>query len=1702
MLPFQQLPILTPPSDVQCPNPGGDPLVTSTVDRGVIFQIDYLIFTNTSIPDGTLPPPATSTGPIYFEKQPLTSIPSDITVISYGCREPYSGGTFVETRPPIGPSTTRLEMTFDSSLLNPAVSSLNVTMSFGFSTEAGFDFFVIYVDDKIVSTSTGFGTESSPYISGNVSFSATISSIVRIEYSKDAGFYQGVDATYFYIDSVSPVVIPSTPTSLIIKRGTDIIQNYGLNLNLDDPSFEQKFLSNCDLDIMTGDQLCLATSIDAYSSYEVTLTLQNIPQILDHTKEETFSAPVHFNEISYNNRSPSDESVLQGWYETDYFVQNLSFIENIESCGSNPGGIRVTSYSTVYGGGAYFVNPYRSRGVFFMTRVAPNTYDVGGTVYIFHPETGELRLDSTATNLPAYGAQTGTIYRPVGNPDERYWQYAFDLLDPNHQFNTQLNFFDFLIEKYKTGYFSSQFGIKSFSTWPDVNPMNLDMTKVESSFGDFSAQEYDNLARKLRDMGVYREVTVKRFIYYAQPGIEFPVLSATQKTDLKWQVNHNRYPFLGFTTVPLFGEGEKVYPRFLSGETVTMTGTNTRLDNFPLRIAMDGYHTGPKPSPEFMQTYSGVDPRNGNPIPDNKSYDIFNEWGLYTFRLPITIDETNRHIYSRNGGVDNQLSPNGQLTLTFDPSVIGEPFVAVPGQSGVNLVANPFSGVVVPVDPITAATATTNILSTTIDTPSDGLQLPQPVIYVLDTSGFPTSGQLSIETPEGPFTTVTYTGITPSSFTGVSGGSGTLATAYFVSPLVTLPSSTIPVIDTTGFPVSGRLILFDTLTLSGQTVTYTGITSTSFTGVSGGSGLITPYINLLAPLTNAADINGNVALIEREGGIGFAQKAYLALDAGATGVIFFNNVPGPAFSPNVAAIPIATVMISLADGQTLLAASTSTPITVTINLPPILHVDLPIGTYYLSDLYDFLWEEYLAGRTEFFIEPGNYESKDIGVNGLFAFAGTVFSLLYGPDDANFPSNFFGPSGLNVAYLWPVTSTPLIAPNNLPDANDYVGAYAALMPGEYKTHTPLTSLEAQALIDAASNRSALVFTTHGPVTNDMSYDKFIACVNELSMAKGTEVHTVIFPWTRKIDNGLMELPISAQKVFDLVNQIFIDPSINYDSPIISPYVPLVNLPDAFEYAFAPTLWSAGVRQTGTGHPGEYSENYMAGSLRSLTEQMSREEGRLEWIVPEERFYYPLGTILPSLSSDPIYQDVSNREVEVTIVNYLRDPMWLHMTTITTPGPYFGATDYDFIPYTASTNPYAFTRPGSSPRVIDFSQVAGSWLCGVLRDDKAREILALPPLAPVTERVGYITWYNGEWSGLGDLTILPWYDPKVIGYNTDSSGIAGAARVLQYLLSQDCKHIVIDVRNNAGGSDQFWGAFAQLVGDHRYFSEDTLYPILSLQPNGITPVASAMNFERERELTGIDTYLYQTSLNEINPQGINTTGQLSSLIPNALFNGVTTGQTARGRVSNIIWITNATTISNPQAEYLILKGTSIPGIDGTNNYDGNFGLDTHFIGYGVYYRPFSAAGEYDSFMNWWTRGRKGEEQVHNPIMASIDRQEESRVMYHDQQDIDGNGGIFKGTDQEFSKLQQPQIKWNMDSDVFFQDIGFVLGNPGVNPSLDGEPWVNSRPGYESVRFDNPLTWRDTAFERAVQMVNDPNLESQYYLDNGYGYVTELP
>lgn len=112
------------------------------------------------------------------------------------------------------------------------------------------------------------------------------------------------------------------------------------------------------------------------------------------------------------------------------------------------------------------------------------------------------------------------------------------------------------------------------------------------------------------------------------------------------------------------------------------------------------------------------------------------------------------------------------------------------------------------------------------------LTLPSATIAVGSTQAFTHTGALTIYGQ-----VVNYTGVTPTSFTGCTGGSGTLGVGTGVSQIapsttttaeVTLPVAAVPVNSVVGFLPAG------VISLAGNQVTYTTTDATDFLGCLGG----------------------------------------------------------------------------------------------------------------------------------------------------------------------------------------------------------------------------------------------------------------------------------------------------------------------------------------------------------------------------------------------------------------------------------------------------------------------------------------------------------------------------------------------------------------------------------------------------------------------------------------------------------------------------------------------------------------------------------------------------------------------------------------------------------------------------------------------------------------------------------------------------
>ncbi len=122
-------------------------------------------------------------------------------------------------------------------------------------------------------------------------------------------------------------------------------------------------------------------------------------------------------------------------------------------------------------------------------------------------------------------------------------------------------------------------------------------------------------------------------------------------------------------------------------------------------------------------------------------------------------------------------------------------------------------------------------------------------LNVTSTSGFTSTGDVTVYTSQG-LVTVTYTGTTPTSFTGIAPPQTTLTAGG------TLPLTSLNVNSTQGFPTQGSIVV---QTSSGnQTVTYTNTTSTTFTGVSGwGAGSVSIGYTVTAVLPAGFMLTGD-----------------------------------------------------------------------------------------------------------------------------------------------------------------------------------------------------------------------------------------------------------------------------------------------------------------------------------------------------------------------------------------------------------------------------------------------------------------------------------------------------------------------------------------------------------------------------------------------------------------------------------------------------------------------------------------------------------------------------------------------------------------------------------------------------------------------------------------------------------------------------
>jgi hypothetical protein len=172
--------------------------------------------------------------------------------------------------------------------------------------------------------------------------------------------------------------------------------------------------------------------------------------------------------------------------------------------------------------------------------------------------------------------------------------------------------------------------------------------------------------------------------------------------------------------------------------------------------------------------------------------------------------------------------------------------------------------------------------STTIASASNGLSLPQATINVASTTGFTSSGTITVVTSLGP-KTVTYTGVTATSFTGCTGGAGKMSTGGAVTGNISAKQTTITVASGTGI-VNGDVLVIGTeemqVTAGGGTTTLTvtrGFNGTTAATAGTGAIVTASFVAPAAQTTLNGAITSSQTTITVNSGTGIFNSDVLVI---------------------------------------------------------------------------------------------------------------------------------------------------------------------------------------------------------------------------------------------------------------------------------------------------------------------------------------------------------------------------------------------------------------------------------------------------------------------------------------------------------------------------------------------------------------------------------------------------------------------------------------------------------------------------------------------------------------------------------------------------------------------------------------------------------------------------------------------------------
>lgn len=230
----------------------------------------------------------------------------------------------------------------------------------------------------------------------------------------------------------------------------------------------------------------------------------------------------------------------------------------------------------------------------------------------------------------------------------------------------------------------------------------------------------------------------------------------------------------------------------------------------------------------------------------------------------------------------------------------------------------------------TGVQLSTNAPNTTVASGSNNVALPTGTINVGSTTNYAAAGALLVLSSTG-FQLVNYTGVTATTFTGCTGGSGTLVTGAKVvqialltsgSNAVALPQATINVGSTDGFPSAGAILV--TTAIGAQPVRYTGKTATSFTGCTGGFGIMSTGAQVIQTASvDAASqsilVNSAPNIIDVDDTTGYAASGTLsvATNGGLQTVTYTGKLSASTtidVASNGAALPTGTITVASTTG--------------------------------------------------------------------------------------------------------------------------------------------------------------------------------------------------------------------------------------------------------------------------------------------------------------------------------------------------------------------------------------------------------------------------------------------------------------------------------------------------------------------------------------------------------------------------------------------------------------------------------------------------------------------------------------------------------------------------------------------------------------------------------------------------------------------